>query len=73
VSPGTLVTVAGREGLWRVVGQASYRDDDGRVVEHDWLRVVSDDEEVWVAPDDVTACEVRPMPLHFLRDRGEVA
>lgn len=66
MSPGTLVTVAGRDGLWRVVGQATYRDDHGREVEHDWLAVVADGDEVWVAPGDVTPCEVHSMPLHLL-------
>lgn len=65
MTPGTLVTVAGHDGPWVVLGQASYVDDDGRTVEHDWLRVAQDDEEVWVAPEDVTACEIVRRPLHL--------
>lgn len=56
MSPGTPVTVAGHPGVWTVVGQAVYVDDDGRTVEHDWVRVAADDgREVWVAPGDVAA------------------
>jgi hypothetical protein len=68
VTPGTIVTLVGREGPWRFLGQATYVDDDGRTVEHDWVRVVQDDEEVWVAPEDVVVPEVRSMPLHVLKD-----
>jgi hypothetical protein len=65
VTPGTLVTVAGREGPYVVLGQASYLDDAGRTVEHHWLRVAQDDGEVWVAPEDVTPCEVVRRPIHL--------
>lgn len=49
--------VAGRDGAWRYVGQATYVDDDGREVEHDWARMVrvSDPSaEEWVDPAGVT-------------------
>jgi hypothetical protein len=61
VIPGTLVTLTGRVGTWTVLGQATYDDDQGREVEHDWLLV----EPVHghgpveaVAPDEVTGVPV---------------
>lgn len=48
--------VTGESGAWVLLGQATYLDDDGRTVEHDWvlLREAGGDREVAVAPDDVT-------------------
>lgn len=68
LSPRGVYAVRGHDGPWHYLGQASYVDDDGRTVDHDWVRMVQDDEEVWVHPDDVTAHEVRSMPLHVLAD-----
>ena len=50
-------TVAGEAGVWRYVGQATYVDDHGREVDHDYVRMArvgQDGHEVWVAPEDVT-------------------
>lgn len=58
--------VAGESGAWRYVGQASYVDDDGRVVEHDWVRMarVSDPtQETWV-----DACSVSRLPIQLAED-----
>lgn len=56
VTPGVVVTLAphlGQEGPWVVLGQATYTDDDGREVEHDWLLVSQGDDELAVHPLDV--------------------
>lgn len=48
--------VLGHPGVWRYVGQASFADDDGADVEHDWVRMVPvgrAGQEAWVAPGDV--------------------
>lgn len=48
--------VLGHPGVWRYVGQAVFADDDGRDVEHEYVRMVPvgrDGQEVWVAPGDV--------------------
>jgi hypothetical protein len=60
--------VAGHDGPWHYVGQATYVDDDGHVIEHDYVRMVQDGDELWVPLADVTAREVAPMPLHMLAD-----
>jgi hypothetical protein len=60
--------VAGHDGPWHYVGPATFVDDEGRTVEHDWVRMVQDDAEVWVDPADVEAFDVRPMPLHLIAD-----
>jgi hypothetical protein len=65
LSGTALYAVRGEEGPWRYVGQATYVDDAGRTVEHDYVRMVQDDSEVWVAPDDVTERPVVSMPLHL--------
>jgi len=47
--------VIGHPGVWRYVGQATFVDDDGRDVEHDFVRMVPvgvDGPEVWVDPLD---------------------
>ena len=58
--PAARYTVLGEAGRWRYVGQAWFRDDEGRRVEHDYVRMVRRDtatgetREVWVDPADVT-------------------
>lgn len=60
MDPAARYTLAGEPGAWRFVGQAFYVDDDGRRVEHDWLRMVRRDVstgatfEVWVDPAAIT-------------------
>lgn len=47
--------VLGHPGVWRYVGQATFVDDDGHDVEHDYVRMVPvgrDGHEVWVDPAD---------------------
>lgn len=52
--------VAGESGVWRYVGQAAYVDDDGRAVEHDYVRMAlvgHDGHEVWCPSGDVTRAD----------------
>lgn len=53
--------VKGEPGAWRMVGQATYVDDEGREVEHDWvlMREVAGDREVAVPPEDTAPIVVR--------------
>jgi hypothetical protein len=47
--------VIGHPGVWRYVGQAVFVGDDGRDVEHDYVRMApvgQDEPEVWVDPAD---------------------
>lgn len=58
---GDRVTVAGRPGrAYRVMGQATYLDDEGREVEHDWLliRAMGTREVEAVAPGELTLIPV---------------
>lgn len=54
MNAGTRVTVAGLPGTWTVLGPATYADEDGRTVEHDWVRVAVPGDERWVAPGDLS-------------------
>lgn len=68
--PGTAIRLAGRPGMaYRVIGQATYVDDDGHDVEHDWLlvRAVGDDYAFEVDPDDVL-----PLSQPFCGTCGQV-
>jgi hypothetical protein len=60
--------IAGESGPWKYLGQATYLDDDGREVEHDWVRMVQDDREHWCPPDAVRELQVDAMPLHVIAD-----
>ena len=54
--------VDGLPGVWRFLGQATYADDDGRTVEHDWLRMAPVGDpggEEWVAPERVRPVHLR--------------
>jgi hypothetical protein len=49
--------VLGHAGTWRYVGQATFVDDSGGTVEHEYVRMAMvgrDGHEVWVDPSDVT-------------------
>lgn len=73
LSATALYGVAGEVGPWHYVGQATYLDDDGREVEHDWVRMVQDDDrEVWCPPDAVAELAVVTMPLHLAGRDGTV-
>ena len=61
-------TVAGQDGTWRYAGQATYTDDDGRAVDHDYVRMVQGDAEVWVDPAEVTGVIAGGWSLTVLGD-----
>jgi len=59
VTPGARYTLAGRPGAWRYLGQATYVDEHtGAEVEHDHVRMMRGDEEVWVDPREITGAYV---------------
>lgn len=49
--------VAGEEGPWRYAGQATYDDQYGQRVEHDWVHMVQGDDLVAVPVTDVERIE----------------
>lgn len=61
MNPRSVYTLADHPGVpFRYAGQATYLDDAGRQVEHDWvvMRAVGNDAEVWADP--ATARELTP-------------
>lgn len=55
VAGGLRYGIAGESGAWRYLGQATYADDLGREVEHDWWLVQAEDGRVEaVDPAEVT-------------------
>lgn len=52
----TRYTIKGHAGEFVVAGNAYFHDDEGNLVEHDWVRAFSTDdgEETWVPESDLT-------------------
>lgn len=76
VAGGFRYGVTGEPGAWRYLGQATYADEQGRDVEHDWW-LMADDAGRVIAVDPGEISGVWPVadPAHgmFVLGTGEVA
>lgn len=76
VAGGIRYGVAGEPGAWRYLGQATYADDQGHEVEHDWWLMRDDAGRVIaVDPAEITGTWSATDPAHgvFVLGEGTIA